>query len=166
MNGYHSTANASKPARASRRSGAHLRVAQAPVERQKRAPRPLGVVDQVRAALRPQARLASLLGAPLGGFVPVASFVVARHELERGRALYGQLGAWLVLGGLLYSATTVYAWGREAFRSPVKATGFVVLLEGVLVGSRVEWLAFAALAYLVAINAVATGCTLSRRGAL
>jgi hypothetical protein len=68
----------------------------------------------------------------------------------------------LVAGGLVYSAKTVWQWGRLAFACPWKATGFVLLLEGVMVLSRIEWLSVAALVYLVGINAIATGCLLAR----
>ena len=122
---------------------------------------PLGVVDQVTAAFRPRARLATILGFALGGFVPLASYVVAHHEIDPAVALYQQIATLLVLGGLLYSAKTVYAWGKLAFRAPLKAAGFVVLLEGVMVFAHTQWLALAALTYLIAINGLATGCNLA-----
>lgn len=128
----------------------------------KRAPLPrrLGVVGQVRAALSPANRLASALGFLLGGFVPAATYVVAHRELAAG-ALWAQLGTYLVAGGLLYSARTVFDWGTLAFGLRVKALGFVVLLEGVMVTAHTAWLAGAALGYLVAINGAATACKLS-----
>ncbi len=132
--------------------------------RRVRAPRTmqtLGVVDQVREALKPRNRLAACLGALLGGIVPVASYVVAHHELEATRPWWGQFASLLVAGGLLYSARTVYGWGRLAFGEPAKALGFVVLLEGVMVLSTTPWLALTCLAYLVGINSVSTGCALS-----
>jgi hypothetical protein len=122
---------------------------------------PIGVVDQVTAALRPGARLATVLGFMLGGFVPLASYVVAHFDVDRAIALYEQVSTLLVIGGLLYSAKTVYAWGALAFRAPLKSAGFVVLLEGVMVFAQTQWLALAALAYLVAINGLATGCNLA-----
>jgi hypothetical protein len=112
--------------------------------------------------MRPKARLATTLGALLGGFVPVASFVVAHREV--GWDAHGILAAVLVLGGLVFSAKTVRQWAALACRDDYKALGFVVLLEGVMVTSHTEWLGYAALAMLVGINAVSTGCTLSLRG--
>jgi hypothetical protein len=56
----------------------------------------------------------------------------------------------------------VYAWGKLAFRAPVKAAGFVVLLEGVMVFAHTQWLSVSALAYLIAINGLATGCKFAR----
>lgn len=120
-----------------------------------------GVVEQVATAIRPQNRLAAALGALLGGFVPVASYVVAHHETDLAAPLWSQAGTWFVLGGLCYSALTVYQWARRAVGHSVKAAGFVLLLEGVMVASSTTWLGLVALAYLVAINAVATACSLA-----
>lgn len=64
-------------------------------------------------------------------------------------------------GGLLYSAPTVYQWMVRAVGSRVKALGFVVLLEGILVAVQSDLLAYAALALLVAINSVATATRLA-----
>lgn len=129
-----------------------------PMPRAPRAPKPApGVVDQVRAALKPQNRIATLVGFMLGGFVPVATFVTAHS------GSWTALSVALVVGGLLYSARTVYSWGVLAFAERVKALGFVMLLEGVLVTSQTAWLARAALAYLVLINGTATACQLSRK---
>jgi hypothetical protein len=66
-----------------------------------------------------------------------------------------------VLGGLVFSALTVFRWGRLAFGSPVKALGFVVLAEGVMTFCSTAWLSVVALGYLVLINAIATGCTIA-----
>jgi len=93
--------------------------------------------------------------------VPVASYQLAHHEVVPGAALYAQPAAWMVLGALCFSALTVYGWAKMAFGSGVKALGFVVLLEGVLVASQTPWLALGALGYLVAVNGVATGCRLA-----
>jgi hypothetical protein len=76
--------------------------------------------------------------------------------------IYAQLPAWLVVGGLLFSALTVCQWAREAFGSPWKALGFTVLLEGILTFAHTPWLSVASVCYLVAINATATGVRLSR----
>jgi VIT1/CCC1 family predicted Fe2+/Mn2+ transporter len=127
----------------------------------RRAPKPLGVVAQVRVALRRKNRLATFLGAALGGFVPVASYVLAHHEVDASVPLYCQLASYLVAGGLVYSALSVYGWATRAFGSGAKAAGFVVLLEGTLVSSHTYWLGYAALVYLVAVNGVAAGCRLA-----
>jgi hypothetical protein len=67
----------------------------------------------------------------------------------------------LVMGGLLFSASTVYTWGKLAFSSAPKALGLVLLLEGGLVISHTAAIGWIALAFLVAINALATGCNLA-----
>jgi VIT1/CCC1 family predicted Fe2+/Mn2+ transporter len=120
-------------------------------------------VDQVRIALRPRNRLATFLGFLLGGFVPLASFFVAHFELTAITPLYTQRALYLVLGGLAYSAKTVWQWGTVAFQNAFKALGFVVLLEGVMVTSHILWLSIAALVYLMAINGIATGCNLTAK---
>jgi hypothetical protein len=121
-----------------------------------------GVVSQVRRAFAPGNRLAAAVGLLLGGFVPLAVYVVAHGESGE---FAGHERAWaLVGGGLVYSATTVYQWAKLAFTSAFKSVGFCVLLEGVMVTSTTHWLALAALGYLIAINGVATACTLSGQG--
>jgi hypothetical protein len=140
----------------------HVRLA--PTRTPRRAPavsRDLGVIGQVRHALHPRALLATITGFLLGGFVPLASFWLSHRELDHGRPVYLQLTAYIVAGGLLYSAKTVYAWGKLAFHTGAKALGFVVLLEGVMILSHTPWLTMMALAYLVVINGVATGCNLA-----
>jgi VIT1/CCC1 family predicted Fe2+/Mn2+ transporter len=49
-----------------------------------RAPRQpaTGVVAHVKEALRPKNRLANTLGGLLGGFVPLATYVVSHGELD------------------------------------------------------------------------------------
>jgi hypothetical protein len=126
----------------------------------KSGPHPIAVVAQVREAFRPRARLAALLGALLGGFVPLATYTLAHDEL----ASLLSVQAVIVAGGLLFSARTVVAWARLAFASPAKAIGFTVLLEGVMTLAHTPWLALAALAYLIGINAIATGTTLALAG--
>lgn len=127
--------------------------------------RSVGIVDQVRIALSPAHRLATCVGALLGAVVPLSVFMVLHLELEGAG---GEWAAWydprwlIVVGGLLYSASTVYRWGRMAFSSWYKALGFTALIEGVMSLSDQLWLSVAALAYLCLINAIATGVTLAR----
>lgn len=129
-----------------------------------RAPKgPLGVVDQVRVAFRLKNRLATTIGFIFGGFVPLATYTVAHHAVNTAVSVLTQLNAYIVLGGLIYSALTVFAWGRMAFSSAPKAFGFVLLIEGVMTFVQIPWLSLAALGLLVGINGIATGCTLSRK---
>jgi hypothetical protein len=117
------------------------------------------IIEQIKTAARNWP--AGLLGAALGGIVPLITYTVA----------HSGIADWLnpadpripiVAGGLAYSAKTVWQWGNQAFDCIYKATGFVVLLEGVMVTSSVSWLAQLALCYLIAINAIATACQIAR----
>jgi hypothetical protein len=114
-----------------------------------------GIIAQIRTAARNP--LPSLIGALLGALVPAATFTVGHHELTS----WTEPKALIVLGGLVFSALTVFRWGRLAFGSAVKAFGFVVLAEGVMTFCSTEWLSMVALGYLVMINAIATGCAIA-----
>jgi hypothetical protein len=114
-----------------------------------------GILEQMREARRHP--LAAVVGALLGALVPIATYTVAHQELAGWR----DPRAALVAAGLLFSAKTVWQWGRQAFACPYKATGFVLLTEGVMVTSGIGWLAQLALAYLIGINAIATACLIA-----
>lgn len=116
-----------------------------------------GVIEQFRVAKSNRAGLIG--GALLGAVVPFVTFWVSHFELDRANLFSPAL--FLVLGGLVYSAKTVWQWGCLAFEDPWKATGFVLLIEGTMIITATLWLAVLALVYLVVINAVATGCTLT-----
>jgi VIT1/CCC1 family predicted Fe2+/Mn2+ transporter len=115
----------------------------------------IGILDQVSLAAKPQNRLASFMGGILGGFIPIASFVLAHIECP----IYPIM--WiLVAAGMAYSAITVYEWASIAFKYWAKAFGFVVLVEGVAIFAHTPQIFYAALTILVAINAIATAYTL------
>lgn len=122
----------------------------------------LGIVDQVRIATSRQFRLATMIGCMLGAIVPLATFAIIHVELTASVDWYTQPELLIVVGGLIYSARTVYQWGKLAFSSWAKAAGFTLLLEGVMTLSEQTWLATLALIYLCLINAIATGVTLAR----
>lgn len=131
--------------------------------RRKTTPRKVGVVKQIREAFTRKNALGTIIGLLLGGFVPVGSFVLCHHELPRIDAPWAwRTIALLVLGGLVFSAKTVWQWSAAAFQDRWKATGFVLLVEGTMVWAHTPWLSYAALGVLVGINGVATGVTLSR----
>jgi len=126
-----------------------------------------GPIAQIRHAVRSPG--AALLGATLGGIIPVAVYdlahareVVSWTDLPIFRSL-GTPSMVLVLGGLMFSAKTVYQWAAAAFADRAKAAGFVVMLEGTLLFSTNSTLAHVMLGYLVVINAIATACLLARR---
>ena len=113
-----------------------------------------GIITQIHIAARNP--LPAVIGALLGALVPSATFTVGHYELSS----WTEPKALIVLGGLAFSALTVFRWGRLAFGSAVKALGFVVLTEGVMTFCS-AWLSVVALGYLVLINAIATGCTIA-----
>lgn len=118
-----------------------------------------GVIEQLRVASNNPAAL--LIGCLFGGFIPLATYWISHRELDVSGSVWQP--AWaMVAGGLVYSAKTVFQWARLTFQDAWKATGFVVLIEGVMVTSHTPWLSVAALAYLMTINAVATGCQLTQ----
>lgn len=114
-----------------------------------------GIIAQIYIAARNP--LPAVIGALLGALVPSATFMVGHYELSS----WTEPKALIVMGGLVFSALTVFRWGRLAFGSPVKALGFVVLAEGVMTFCSTAWLSVVALGYLVLINAIATGCTIA-----
>jgi len=127
-----------------------------------------GPISQLRLATRSPGAL--VLGSALGGFVPVATYAVAHYGgLVANNAGLVTCAPWtnpgwlLVVGGLSFSAKTVYMWGCTAFDDRFKAAGFVGLVEGSLLLAPIPALAYIALGYLVLINAIATGCLLALR---
>jgi hypothetical protein len=122
----------------------------------------LSIIEQVQAAFQRRNLAATIVGLAWGAFVPVGVYCVAHSDLRADMAPWLRWAFLaLALGGLVYSASTVYSWTERAVRSRVKAAGFVVLVEGIMLLSQVQLLAYAALAILIAINAIATGCNLS-----
>lgn len=119
----------------------------------------LSVVDQVWLACRKDNISATIGGFLLGGLVPLMSFMEAHYDLKV--EWWFDPKALLVLGGLIFSFYTVYHWGKKAFGSIFKAAGFVVLVEGTMVFSNIQWLAITALVFLITINGVATGIKLA-----
>lgn len=91
-------------------------------------------------------RIAACIGA---GFLPIASFAIAHFEAPNNPALWV-----LVAAALLFSAPTLVTWAAKWSGGMYKAIGFAGLLEGVMVFSKIEYLAYAGLAILVLINAV------------
>ena len=115
------------------------------------------VVGQIKLAFGNPLPL--LIGALIGALVPVATYTVGHAELAA--AGWASVPGAIVIGGCLFSAITVYKWGRRAFDSALKALGFVVLSEGVMTFSQTPWLSLLMLSFLVAINAVANGANLA-----
>lgn len=128
----------------------------------------LPISEQIRRSMQKTSRMPMITGCILGAFVPIAVYLTAHSEAMQNhgnilRTIQAEpFLALLITGGLLFSATSVFRWGYQAFgHSWVKALGFVVLVEGTLILSPIPWLALVALAYLVIINGLATGTTLA-----
>jgi hypothetical protein len=113
------------------------------------------IISQIEIAARNP--LPAVIGALIGALVPSATFMVGHYELVS----WTEPKSLIVLGGLVFSALTVFRWGRLAFGSAAKALGFVILAEGVMTFCSTAWLSIVALGYLVLINAIATGCTIA-----
>lgn len=115
------------------------------------------VIGQIKLAFANPLPL--IIGALIGALVPLATYTVGHAELDT--ASWCSLPGVIVVGGCLFSAITVYKWGERAFGSALKASGFVVLSEGVMTFSHTPWLSLLVLGFLIAINAVANGANLA-----
>ncbi len=93
------------------------------------------VLSQIQTACVAGNRRASCIGFVLGGVIPALTFFVDRYEVKGDIPLHHQIPAFLVLGGMVFSAKTVFEWARLAFHNGFKALGFVVILEGAMIFS-------------------------------
>jgi hypothetical protein len=120
------------------------------------------VVTQLECAIRrPQA---TLIGALVGGIVPWFARALAHAEVPTAWSA-GHIGVALtmigvVLGCAVFSAITVYKFGRATFGDERKALGFVLAIEGVMLVSSGAT-SNVALAVLIAINALANGSAIA-----
>ncbi len=92
--------------------------------------------------------IGQIMASVAAGFLPIASFVMAHYESKENPLLWA-----LVAAALMFSAPTLADWAQKWSGNKYKAWGFTILLEGVMVASHTEWLSFAGLIILVAINA-------------
>jgi len=120
------------------------------------------VVSQLECAIKnPHA---ALIGAIIGGLVPWFGRTLAHEEIPSAWAsgnsslALGMLA--VVLGCAAFSAISVYKFGKAAFGDHKKALGFTLALEGVMLVSHGAT-SNAALAVLIAINAVANGAVIA-----
>ena len=137
----------------------------------KRSKRSRGVVDrsattdvvtQLECAVRnPHA---ALIGAVIGGLVPWFGRTLAHDQVpaawSTGNTVLALVMVAVVLGCALFSALSVYKFGRAAFGDSRKALGFVLALEGVMLVSHGAT-STVALAVLILINAVANGSVIA-----
>jgi hypothetical protein len=113
------------------------------------------VIDQTRVAFSVSV-IGSMVGIVLGGSIPLICYTIAHHEWTEWLSVY----TLLVCGGLIFSAKTVFGWGKAAFRDSYKALGFILLVEGTMVFSSIRWINLLCLAILIGVNAVSTGANL------
>ena len=120
------------------------------------------VVTQLECAVRnPHA---ALIGALIGGLVPWFGRTLAHDQVpaawSAGNTSLAMIMVAVVLGCALFSALSVYKFGKAAFGDSKKALGFVLALEGVMLVSTGATSAVA-LAVLILINAVANGSVIA-----
>ena len=120
------------------------------------------VVTQLECAFRnPHA---ALIGAVVGGLVPWFGRTLAHDQVpaawSAGSTARALTMIAVVLGCALFSALSVYKFGKAAFGDSRKALGFVLALEGVMLVSTGAT-STVALAVLVLINAVANGSVIA-----
>ena len=120
------------------------------------------VVTQLECAFRnPHA---ALIGALIGGLVPWFGRTLAHDQVpaawSAGNTALALTMIAVVLGCALFSALSVYKFGRAAFGDARKALGFVLALEGVMLVSTGAT-STVALAVLILINAVANGSVIA-----
>ena len=124
----------------------------------------LSTMAKIRTAFSKRNLLATAIGALKGGAIPFGTFVL--YHLEMADDPWQAKGL-VVLGGLIYSAKTVYGWCKQVFRKEngapdtLKAIGWCVGIEGFMTVSSTFWLNCAALGLLILVNAVATGVSLA-----
>lgn len=124
----------------------------------------LSTVAKIRTAFARRNLLATAIGMVKGGSIPAGTF--ALYHLEMNNDPW-QLKGLIVLGGLIYSAKTVFGWCKQVFRledgtaDTWKALGWCAGIEGFMTASSTFWLNCAALALLILVNAVATGVSLA-----
>ena len=120
------------------------------------------VVTQLECAIRrPQA---TLIGALVGGIVPWFARTLAHDQLpaawSAGSTALATVMLVVVLGCALFSAITVYKFGRATFGCQKKALGFVCAIEGVMLVSTGAT-SDVALLVLILINALANGSAIA-----
>jgi hypothetical protein len=120
------------------------------------------IVTQLECAIRrPQA---TLIGALVGGIVPWFARTLAHDQLpaawSAGNSALAAVMLAVVIGCALFSAITVYKFGRATFNDSRKALGFVAAIEGVMLVSTGAT-SNVALFVLILINALANGSSIA-----
>ena len=101
------------------------------------------------AASKTAQRIMAAMGA---SFLPVASYQVAHNEAAANPMLWALVGSALAFS-MPQLVKWVHSWAPSRYY--VKAIGFAVLMESVMIFSGTPWLAYCGLGILVVINALA-----------
>lgn len=136
----------------------------------------LGIVDQVNSAFAPDKKVAGIIGTLFGGIVPTGVYIIL-HTITYSVATIKDIAILssaltISLGGLVVSAITVWKWAVSAFNGDhVKATGFVVFLEGAMAlcgnesfgtgGYPLTILSFCILGLLILVNGASSAYVLA-----
>lgn len=123
------------------------RVAQATGKTQTAARRARKTVSMPKLHAAERRTIGQFIAAVAASFLPIASYVLAHFEAPAMPMMWG-----LVAAALMFSAPTLAEWAQKWCRSPYKAWGFTILLEGTMVASTTTALGYAGLAVLVVIN--------------
>jgi hypothetical protein len=124
----------------------------------------LSTVAKIRTAFARRNCLATAIGMVKGGSIPAGTFALYHLEMHNDP---WQFKGLIVLGGLIYSAKTVFGWCKQVFRKEDgtadtwKALGWCAGIEGFMTVADTFWINCAALALLILVNAVATGVSLA-----
>lgn len=116
-----------------------------------------GILEQTRSI--PEHPLAAAVGGVVGGWIP---YVSIRYSHELGAFDWRDWHWVAVLGALVFSAITVFEWMSACFENTLKAVGFTVVTETVMICSHDPWLHWPALAILILINATNSAYLISR----
>ncbi len=122
------------------------------------------ITVQIRTAMLPQNRLASVLGLILGAITPILVYV-STHSMPELKLWSAEFLVFGIMGacGVYCSMKSVYQWMVSLTGGDkIQSIGYAISLEGMLVMSgmvpKVWWVGYLALAYLVLINAISKGC--------
>ena len=107
-------------------------------------------------------RTVGIGAAAWGAIMPLAAYWTVHNDLHALDTWRDYVLVAVVAACLLFSVRTVWKAGHQTSGERLKATCWVVGLEGLMVASPTPWLAVLALCYLIGINAIATACVIVR----
>jgi hypothetical protein len=131
-------------------------------------PQSLTVLDQVRLTFSRKNILALVLGSFWAGTIPIFSFVISHYETNipdlfnvDGWTYKKMLMSLFVLGGLIFSFKSTFDLSKKfSHGDDWKAFGSVLILEGVLIFSGLNFVSILALILVVSANIVSAAVNL------